>query len=168
VLAATRAVEATISAPSITRLDSVLSIQAASLSQVAETCAGFRSAHSQIVATRHPRSASRSRTRSSRFRFASSLAIQNCWRVAGVVAKRQPSWLCQKHPCTNMAARCFARTRSGRPGILLSCRRYLNPRACSAQRRDISGLVSLFLMPAIIRERVAWSTMSAIDLRVCA
>ena len=53
-------------------------------------------------------------------------------------------------------------TRSGVPGRLRSCRRYLMPRACRARRRSSSGTVSLLPIPAIIRERVARSTMSGI------
>src|SRR5690625_3921902 len=61
-----------------------------------------------------------------------------------------------------MAAPYLGKTRSGRPTTFAACSRYRNPRACRARRRASSGFVSLPLIPAIIRERVALSTMSAI------
>ena len=38
-----------------------------------------------------------------------------------VVVKRQPAWRCQKHPCTNTAARYLGNKRSGEPGTPLAC-----------------------------------------------
>ena len=55
-------------------------------------------------------------------------------------------------------------TRSGVPGRVRSCRRYLRPRAWRVRRRTTSGAVSLLPTAAIMRERVAPSTMSGIFL----
>ena len=69
---------------------------------------------------------------------------------------------CQKQPCTKHTALNRRNTRSGLPGSLRSCRRYRSPRAWMARRSASSGRVSLLPIPAIMRERVARSTMSAI------
>ena len=126
------------------------------------TAACLRKAHSQTVATRHPASRSSCWLRRSRSVFASNLARQNPWRVDGVVAYGQPECRCQKHPCTKHTAPNRRNTRSGVPGSLRSCRRYRSPRAWMARRRASSGRVFLLPIPAIMRERVARSTMSAI------
>ena len=104
----------------------------------------------------------RSRLRRSRSVFASNVARQNSGRVVGVVAYGQPACRCQKQPCTRHTARNRRNTRSGVPGSLRSCRRYRSPRAWMARRRASSGRVFLLPIPAIMRERVARSTMSAI------
>ena len=56
-----------------------------------------------------------------------------------------PSWQllcwCQKQPCTKITLWCFLNTKSGFPGSLLSCRRYLYPRECTSLLTAISGLV---------------------------
>lgn len=122
----------------------------------------LRKAHSQAVATRQPPWSRSCRLRRSRSVFASNLACQNPWRVDGVVAYGQPACRCQKHPCTKHTAPNRRNTRSGVPGSLRSCRRYRSPRAWMARRRASSGRVFLLPIPAIMRERVARSTMSAI------
>ena len=122
----------------------------------------LRKAHSQTVATRQPAWSRSFRLRRSRSMFVSNLACQNPWRVDGVVAYGHPSCRCQKHPCTKHTAPNRRNTRSGVPGSLRSCRRYRIPRAWMARRRASSGRVFLLPIPAIIRERVARSTMSAI------
>ena len=122
----------------------------------------FRNAHSQTTATRQPASSRSARFRRSRSTFTSNLACQNSSRVAGVVAKRHPACLCQKQPCTKHTASNRRNTRSGVPGSFRLCKRYLRPRACRARRRTSSGLVFLLPIPAIMRDRVAWSTMSGI------
>ena len=122
----------------------------------------LRKAHSQTVATRQPPWSRSCRLRRSRSVFALNFACQNPWRVDGVVAYGQPACRCQKHPCTRQTARNWRNTRSGVPGSLGSCRRYRSPRAWMARRRTSSGRVFLLPIPAIMRERVARSTMSAI------
>ncbi len=124
--------------------------------------ARLRRAHSQTVATRQPDWRRSRRLRRSRSVFASNLACQNPGRVDGVVAYGQPACRCQKHPCTRHTAPNRRNTRSGVPGSLRSCRRYRSPRAWMARRRASSGRVFLLPIPAIMRERVARSTMSAI------
>ena len=49
---------------------------------------------------------------------------------------------------------------SGLPGSFLLCSLNRKPAACSALRTMISGLVSLLLIAAIMRLRVALSTVS--------
>ena len=122
----------------------------------------LRKAHSQTVATRQPALSSSRRLRLSRSTFASNLARQNSGRVDGVVAYGQPACRCQKHPCTRHTAPNRRNTRSGVPGRRRSWRRYRSPRAWIARRRASSGRVFLLPIPAIMRERVARSTMSAI------
>ena len=124
--------------------------------------ARLRKAHSQTVATRQPACSRSRRLRRSRSVFASNFACQNPWRVDGVVAYGQPACRCQKHPCTMHTAPNRRNTRSGVPGSLRSCRRNRRPRAWTARRRASSGRVFLLPIPAIMRERVARSTMSAI------
>ena len=122
----------------------------------------LRRAHSQTVATRQPAWNRSRRLRRSRSVFSSNLARQNPRRVDGVVAYGQPACRCQKHPCTRHTAPNRRNTRSGVPGSLRSCRRNRSPRAWMARRRASSGRVFLLPIPAIMRERVARSTMSAI------
>ena len=124
----------------------------------------LRRAHSQTVATRQLAWSRSFRFRRSRSVFASNLSRQNSCRVDGVVAYGQPACRCQKHPCTRHTARNRRNTRSGVPGSLPSWRRYRSPRAWTARRRASSGCVFLLPIPAIMRERVARSTMSAISV----
>ena len=116
--------------------------------------------HSHTMATRQPRVSRSAPLSRSRTMLAPNFASQNSARVAGVVAKRHPGCRCQKQPWTKQTARYPGKTRSGFPGRLAPCRRYLKPRACRALRRSISGRVFLPLMPDIMRERVLGSTMS--------
>jgi len=62
-----------------------------------------------------------------------------------------------------MTASYSGSTMSGFPGSSRTCRRNRKPRWCRALRTKISGLVFRPRMPAIIRLRVAVSTMSATD-----
>ena len=146
----------------------VLNSRAFPRSQPSSCCATtsavacLRKAHSQTVATRQPACSKSCLLRWSRSVFASNLARQNSRRVVGVVAYGQPGCWCQKQPCTRQTAPNRRNTRSGVPGSLRSCRRYRSPRAWMARRRAISGRVFLLPIPAIMRERVARSTMSAI------
>ena len=128
----------------------------------ASTAACLRRAHSQTVATRQPACSRSWRFGRSRSMFASNLACQNSRRVLGVVAYGQPECRCQKQPCTRHTARNRRNTRSGVPGSLRSCRRNRRPRAWMARLRASSGRVFLLPIPAIMRERVARPTMSAI------
>lgn len=112
------------------------------------------------MATRHPLHRSAARTVQSRAIFCLNLDSQNSGRVEGVVQNLQPSWRCQKQPCTKITALNFGNTKSGRPRIFVTCRRKRNPREWSTRRRAISGLVFLLWIPAIMRERVGWSTIS--------
>lgn len=120
-----------------------------------------RSPHSQTVATRQPLFRNASVTCLSRSTFRANLSAQKPELLAGADARRQSRCLCQKQPCTKIAALCFFSTRSGLPGKSLGWSRKRNPRAWSSRRRRISGRVFLARMPLIMRERVAGSTMSA-------
>ena len=126
------------------------------------TAACLRSAHSQTIATRQPAWSRSRRLRRSRSVFASNLARQNFSRDVGVVVYGQPACRCQKQPCTKHTAPNRRNTRSGVPGSRRSCRRYRSPLAWMALRSTSSGRVSLLPIPAIMRERVARSTISAI------
>ncbi len=123
-------------------------------------CSGVRNAHSHAMATRHPLLRSVARTVQSRAIFCLNLDCQKSGRVEGVVQYLQPSWRCQKQPCTKITALNFGKTKSGRPRMFVTCVRKRNPRQCSARRIAISGFVFLPLIAAIMRERVGWSTIS--------
>ncbi len=140
--------------------------QRSSCRATTSTPACLRRAHSQTVATRQPAWSRSWRLRRSRSIFASNLALQNSWRVVGVVAYGQPVCRCQKQPCTRHTAPNRRNARSGVPGSLRSCSRNRIPRAWMARRRATSGRVFLLPIPAIMSERVARSTMSAIVVRV--
>ena len=122
----------------------------------------WRNAHSQTIATRQPALSKSRRLRRSLSVFASNFARQNSSRVVGIVVYRQPACRCQKQPWTKQTASNRRNTRSGVPGSRRSCRRYRSPRAWMARRRVSSGRVSLLPIPAIMRDRVARSTVSAI------
>lgn len=126
------------------------------------TAACLRNAHSHTIATRQPVSSSSRLLRRSRSVFASNLARQNVSRVLGMVVYGQPACRCQKQPCTKHTALNRRNTRSGVPGSFLSCKRNRSPQLWMAWRRTTSGRVSLLLIPAIMRVRVALFTMSAI------
>lgn len=85
-----------------------------------------RNSHSQMVRTRQPSFLSRRALRMSLATFASNFFFQKSDLVAG----NRPAWhrwACQKQPCTKTTAQYFGKTRSGLPGNLGSCSRYLNP-----------------------------------------
>lgn len=117
-------------------------------------------AHSQTVTTRHPSAVNWTVAMWSRFLFAVILVCQNSTRVAGQRNSRQ-SCPCQKQPCTNMTARHFGRTMSGRPGRSPLWRRNLNPIAWSAFRTTISGLVLRERICAILKWRCSGVSQSA-------
>ena len=119
-------------------------------------------AHSHTAPVRQPSSWSILTARISTSRLRAILARQNSVRVDGHLNKWQ-SCPCQKQPCTNSTARCFAKTISGFPGNLRSCSRKRKPFACKPFRSSISGRVSTLRMPAIIRLRTAGETTSAIS-----
>lgn len=127
-------------------------------------CSGVRNAHSHAVDTRHPLLRSAARTALSLAIFCLNLACQKSGRVEGVVLYLQPSWRCQKQPCTKTTAWNLGNTRSGRPGVFFTHRRKRKPRECSARRMANSGFVFLPLIAAIMRERVGWSTISVVCL----
>jgi hypothetical protein len=134
------------------------------LSQVEHRCAALsgsaRIAHSHTTPTRHPAARSSSRFRASRAAFLPSLSCQKSALFAGLVVKRHPACLCQKHPWTKTAARYFGKTISGLPGMSRTCSLNRKPIACSRFRKAFSGRVFAPRMPAIIRERVSLSTTS--------
>lgn len=109
--------------------------------------------HSQIVITRQPASTNSILTCWSRVTLVSNLPCQKSVRDLGVDAFEQPGCRCQKQPCTNIATRCFGKTRSGRPGRFLRCRRKRRPSAWAARRTRISGKVSLLRTRDISQER---------------
>lgn len=140
-----------------TRLDS-------SQPETCSTVVGRRlavKAHSQTIPTRQPLSAKRCADLASRAMLSANLVRQKSGRVEGVAANRHLGCLCQKQPWTNATAPNFGKTRSGFPGNSLTLSRYRNPLACRALRSRSSGAVFRPFIPAIIRDRVAESTISA-------
>lgn len=135
-------------------------IQLSSLTPMA-SAPSDRTAHSQTSATRQPAFVSSSMPLASRATLDSNFVCQNSALVLGVVANRHPGCRCQKQPWTRITAFHLGSTMSGRPIIPFTCRRNRNPRRCSALRISRSGRVLLCRMPAIMRERVAGSTTSA-------
>lgn len=135
----------------------------------ARTCRAISAAsaflieHSHTIATRQPACRRAMIFRLSRSTVSPNFFFQNDAFEAGLVAYEQFSCLCQKHPWTWIAARCFGRTMSGLPGRSFACSLYRSPRRCSARRRASSGFVSVPLMPAIMRDRVILSTISTIS-----
>src|ERR1035441_10072320 len=83
----------------------------------------FSDIHSQITKTLQPDRARRARVDLSRATFSSNFLLQNRTRVFGVRVRKQPTWRCQKHPCTNIALRRALKTISGRPGTSFGCNR---------------------------------------------
>ena len=79
--------------------------------------------HSHTTSTSHPRRRSAAKFLRSRWMFCSNFSRQYATRVFGVVVRVQPSWRCQKHPCTKIALRSLGKTRSGVPGRSRRCRR---------------------------------------------
>ena len=119
-----------------------------------------RKTHSQMTPTRQPAASSAVRLFRSRRTLAANFRSQELLLVAGVVVRRQPSWRCQKQPCTKQTAPKRGKTRSGRPGSAESWSLYRSPRAWSARRRINSGPVFRLWTLAMIRERVALSKVS--------
>lgn len=76
--------------------------------------------------------------------------------------KRWHPCICQKQPCIKITAWCFGNVRSGFPGKSFLCNEYRNPFAKSPFLTKSSGLVFLLRMPAIIRLRFSFETISAI------
>lgn len=120
-------------------------------------------AHSHTTATRQPSSLRFASFRRSRATFSLNFCCQNLRLDEGVAASLQPECRCQKQPCTKTTARYIGKTKSGFPGKLFTFNRYLNPARCIADLRTRSGSVSHPRIPAIIRDRVLASTMSAIS-----
>ena len=119
-------------------------------------------AHSHITSTLQPRLIICLTCLSSLSVFCLNFSSQLSRFCSGIVANLHPLCLCQKHPCTKIAKWYLAKTISGLPGNFLSWSRYRNPRECKKHRTNNSGLVSLPLIPAIMRDRVWASTISVI------
>lgn len=98
----------------------------------------------------------------SRSMLSANFLNQNSCRVDGIVVYLQPC-LCQKHPCTNMAALRPLKTMSGFPGKSLACSRYLYPFAHSHLRTSISGLVLAPLILDILKARCSGEWTSIIN-----
>lgn len=111
--------------------------------------------HCHIVRTVHPASRRDSSARRSRSTLSEIFVAQNSARVAGSVARLQPSWPCQKQPCTKTTTLLEGNTRSGVPGNLLSCNLYLRPLACRKRRTAISGRVPFARMRDISSLRLS-------------
>lgn len=116
--------------------------------------------HSQISNTRHPAAYSCIFTWISRCLLTANFFIQNSGLVFGVVAYLHPSWRCQKQPWTKMHNLYLGKTRSGLPGRIVTCNRYLKPCAYRNLRMISSGCVFFPLIPDIMQERVLRSTIS--------
>lgn len=99
-------------------------VKAAALSRTVPTSArpGPRNAHSHMTSTRQPLACSAETAFRSRAALASNFVLQKSCRVAGSFDNAQPC-ACQKQPWMKTATRHFEKTRSGRPGKVLSCRR---------------------------------------------
>jgi len=119
--------------------------------------------HSHTVATRQPSCLRSASFRRSRATFSLNFCCQNLRFDDGVAARMQAGCRCQKQPCTKTTARYLGNTKSGLPGRSFTFSLYLNPARCIAALRTRSGSVSRPRIPAIIRDRVAASTMSAIS-----
>lgn len=120
------------------------------------------SAHSHTTRTRQPASDSACIAFASRSRLAVNLASQNSGLVAGNRNSGQPSWRCQKHPCTKTTAFQRRSMMSGRPGRSLACNRNRRPADQSARLTVRSGPVSLFRIFDIAAERRSALSGSAI------
>lgn len=127
------------------------------------TCSmSARTAHSQTTPTLQPASSSLATEATSRVRFCRSLFLQNSGFDLGNRKYGQPAWACQKHPWTNTAAFHLGRTRSGRPGSPLECRRYRKPACHRYFLTSISGRVSALRMRDMRAERVSGLITSVI------
>ncbi len=119
------------------------------MSSAARRC----TSHSQTTNTRQP-SACRARwLRRSRARLRRSLSAHHARLVRGMVDRRHPMCLCQKHPWTKTTDRDRGRTMSGRPGRDTARSLKRRPAACRARLTASSGSVSRGPIEAMIRER---------------
>jgi len=116
--------------------------------------------HSHTSKTLQPASISSALVLMSRSMVWRNFSAQNSGRVAGEVANRQPSWRCQKQPCTKTHVLYCASTMSGHPGRTRTWIRNLKPWACRNFRTFSSGLVFLLAILDIMRERVSELTTS--------
>ena len=105
--------------------------------------------HSQTTRHSQPSSLSRVICLWSRAWFRFRFSIQNAVFDLGSRVPTGQLWPCQKHPLTKTTFFRLGNTRSGRPGSLASCSRYLNPKAWSFFRSSSSGLVFLDLILAM-------------------
>lgn len=117
--------------------------------------------HSQTTTTRQPAALSSASFRLSRARLAANFLIQCSLRLAGTAENLQPTWACQKQPCTKTATRYIGSTKSGFPGRWRGASRKRNPSACRCRRTISSGCVSRERIAAIIRDRTSGDTRSA-------
>ena len=124
--------------------------------------ASLRVSHSHMTRTRQPRLCSASTFRRSRKTFLRNFSCQNRTRVLGEYAYWHPGCLCQKQPCTKIAAWRRGKTRSGRPGRSLRWRRKRKPKLWAIRRTTISGVVSRPLILDMISLLRLLSTMSII------
>lgn len=121
-----------------------------------------RIAHSQTTPTRQPTPRRARIAAWSRSRLPASFLSQNSARDLGSWKDEQPSCRCQKHPCTNTAARHFGNRRSGFPGSDFECRRKRKPFLQSNRRIASSGFVFVPRIRDISSERFSELITSAI------
>jgi hypothetical protein len=99
----------------------------------------------------------------SRCLFLSNFGLQKSSRDFGKRAslQRGSEWRCQKQPCINITFFKLGNTKSGMPGRLRRCNRYLNPMRCTRRRTNNSGFVSLPRMRLIRLLRCLGVSVSA-------
>ena len=126
-----------------------------------------RSAYSHMIRTRQPVSKSSVADFLSLISLSLSFCRHKSFRVSGSF-ERAHLWRCQKVPWTNTTVRDCGKTRSGRPGRVLSCSRYLSPFACKPRLTSISGWVSRLRMQLILNWRylALWTSVIP-SLRTC-
>src|SRR5580698_7634204 len=71
--------------------------------------------HSHTVSTRHPSFFKALLFFASRTWLRLNFSAQKSLRLFGMLATAQPSWPCQKHPCTKTTFRREGKTKSGHP-----------------------------------------------------
>lgn len=123
--------------------------------------ASKRMAHSHTTKTLQPSAISASIWRASREAFPVSFASQNSRRVPGILKRRHPVCLCQKHPWTNTTAFQRRNTMSGLPGNDRVCSRNRRPSSHIRRRTNSSGDVSFPRIFAIAADRCAGVITSA-------